>query len=184
MPFQGNLPDLMLQRIMGKAAWQPLCTGSYPASMQMLLAGKADLALLAEPMASAALIADPGLSRVPDLCTLWQTATALDRCPSAGAMLATSGLPQRSGVPAGLEEAFARCAEDPGLAHDLVISEFPDLAAGRGAKAYSGIPAGVLALPADQLRLNGLFSEIYTIAPNALGGALPAQYFYSGGTAP
>lgn len=181
MPFEGNLPDLMLRRILGTTAWQPLYTGAYPASMQMLLAGKADLALLAEPMASAALAADPTLRRRSDLCPLWQKATGATACPPGGALLASPDLPARGKIVTALETAHSDIATTPGQAHALLAGFFPELSTGPGASAFAGITASLLVMPADAAPLRAFYGEIFDLAPQAIGGTLPGPEFYASG---
>jgi NitT/TauT family transport system substrate-binding protein len=135
-------------------------------------------------MASAALAADPMLRRRADLCPLWQGATGATDCPPGGALIASPDLPARAQIMAALATADAEIAAAPGRAHALLAGAFPELAAGPGASAYAGITATLLVMPADAAPLSAFYGEIFALAPQALGGALPGPGFYAAGTGP
>lgn len=62
VPFRNDTPDFILRRLLAKAGLKPgkdlQCdyAGTPPEAMQMLLAGRVDAALLAEPAATAAIL--------------------------------------------------------------------------------------------------------------------------------
>ncbi|WP_460275749.1 ABC transporter substrate-binding protein [Celeribacter sp. ULVN23_4] len=182
LPFKGNLPDLLMQRITrDQAAFTPVYTGDYMAAMQLLLAGKADLALLPEPLASALLSRAPEMQRRADLCVLWQQATTLTHCPPAGLVAANGALDAETlaKVQSAYVAAFARVSNDPSRAGQYLSDSFPQVPANDGA-AYAGLRPVSLPLPQEAAPLAAFYAEIFALAPDALGGQLPAEDFFAG----
>lgn len=178
LPFKGYLPDLMMRRIAepGTGTWQPNYTGSLVAGMQLLLAGKVDTAMLAEPMATLALDRDKALSRRADLCRLWRDATALADCPPAGVVIANPQFGKRPEIREAYRAAFARIAGDPGSAAALLAQYFPDMAA--ASEGFTRIKAIDLPMPERAAVLREFYAAILEIEPAAIGGRLPNPDFF------
>jgi NitT/TauT family transport system substrate-binding protein len=178
LPFKGYLPDLMMRRISapGPASWQPRYTGGPVAGMQLLLAGRVDTAMLAEPMATLALTQDASLSRRADLCMLWRAATALDSCPPAGVVVVNTAFHDRPEIVAAYHAAFAGLAADPGRAAGLLARHFPEL--GQAGQAYARIRPLDLPMPEKASELAGFYAALQDVEPAAIGGRLPAPAFY------
>ncbi|EPX84097.1 hypothetical protein [Salipiger mucosus] len=177
LPFKGNLPDLLMQRLASDApdAFTPTYTGNYMATMQLVLAGRAEIALLPEPLASVLVAQAPDMARLADVCELWRGQTTLEACPPGGAVV--SNIPaDRPDLQAAYEAAFARLAAAPQQAAALLASVFPDLPdTGEG---YAEMAPRALSLPENRTVLAAFYAEIFSIAPEALGGELPDAAFF------
>ncbi|EIM77009.1 sulfonate/nitrate transport system substrate-binding protein [Nitratireductor aquibiodomus RA22] len=178
LPFKGYLPDLMMRRIAqpGSESWQPHYTGNPVAGMQLLIAGRVDTALLAEPMATLALTQDAALGRRADLCMLWRDATALADCPPAGVVVVNDAFENNPQIRGAYLAAFHALAANPGNAADLLSLHFPHM--DRARAGFSRIRALDLPMPERQDVLAAFFAEIMSIEPAAIGGALPGPDFY------
>lgn len=178
LPFKGYLPDLMMRRIEqpGPTTWQPTYTGSLMAGMQLLLAGKVDTAMLAEPMATLALAKNKTLVRRADLCTLWRDATDLADCPPAGVVIANPAFGQKPEIRAAYRAAFARLADNPGLAAELLAQHFPEMAA--ASDGFGRIKAMDLPMPQHATVLRDFYGAILDVEPAAIGGRVPDQDFF------
>ncbi|ABL69588.1 taurine ABC transporter substrate-binding protein [Paracoccus denitrificans] len=178
LPFKGYLPDLLMHRIAapGPESWTPFYTGSLVAGMQLVLAGRADTALLAEPMATLALAQDPSLTRRADLCALWRGATALVDCPPAGVVIVNRAFDGRPEVIAAYGAAFAKLATEPSTAAALLDLHFPNMR--QAAQGFSRIGPHSLPMPENAAVLSGFYGELLTVEPAAIGGALPNSTLY------
>jgi NitT/TauT family transport system substrate-binding protein len=178
LPFKGYLPDLMMRRIEqpGPQTWQPAYTGSLMAGMQLLLAGKVDTAMLAEPMATLALGQDKTLVRRADLCKLWRDATALADCPPAGVVIANPAFGEKPEVRTAYRAAFERLANDPSLAAGLLAQHFPEMAS--ASEGFGRIKAIDLPMPQHATVLRDFYRAILDIEPAAVGGGLPKPDFF------
>lgn len=178
LPFKGYLPDLMIRRVgaPGPESWQPHYTGDHIAGMQLLLAGRVDAAMLAEPMATLALAQDPDLRRLADLCVLWREATQLAVCPPAGVVIANPAFQDRPEIREAYRAAFAALAADPGKASALLALHFPGM--DKAGDGFARIEAQDLPMPDHAAELAAFYAEILAIEPAAIGGKLPGPDFY------
>lgn len=177
LPFKGNLPDLMMQwlAVDSPNAFAPIYSGNYMATMQLVLAGRADMALLPEPLAGTLVSHAPDMTRLADICDLWRDHTALEACPPGGAIVSNIAA-DRADLRAAYDAAFTRLAAEPQQAAALLASAFPELP--NTAKGYADMAPRSLSLPEDRAALAAFYVEIFSIAPEALGGKLPDAAFF------
>ena len=190
--FKNDMPDLLFRSAMTHAG---LTEGrdyriDYAASAleatQLLLAGKARIAILGEPVATMALAkgaqAGLGLRRAVDIAQAWGAATGRTaRVPVLGVAatedLARDDMDFLSGFHAALRDAVAWMRAHPVEAGALGARDFGFNAQALAASlAHSNIDA----VPAATARgdLEFLWNALAEISPGVVGGHLPDAAFY------
>lgn len=194
VPFRNDMPDYILQRLLTRAGLkvgkdaQFEYAGTPPEAMQMLLAGRVDAALLAEPGATAAILrAKVGLkwfTRAIDCQKEWAAIVGGNGfIPQAG-LVVTQAFADRVGrkgletlqnaLQAAVEytvdhplRASVAAATEIGLLSPVVAEAIP----------YSNLAA----LPASSIRpeLEKFFSILAEDDPRIIGGKLPGDSFYA-----
>ncbi|ULB12422.1 ABC transporter substrate-binding protein (plasmid) [Cereibacter azotoformans] len=191
VPFRNDMPDILLRRLLAERGLSEadltlVGAGTPFEAVQLLLTGRAEVALLPEPAASLAEMkaeqSGRALHRVLDLTGEWGRITGL------GASLPQAGL--------GMTEAFrAENPEAPALLQEALARVLPAVLADPAAAAASaaphlGMPAPVLARsiprsalvarPAREARpqIEAMLSALADADPKLIGGRLPGHGFY------
>ena len=196
IPFRGGVPDLLFRYLAGETGpnldknltFQ--YTTDFAEAVQLLLAGRGDAAVLAEPSGTAAqhLGQQKGLKvrRVLNLQEEWARVTGRrPRIPEAGTLALTSLVDNHSDVVQVIQSGL-RASVDWATQNRKQAAEL-------GAK-YLGLKAPMVEkslvytpmemVPAAQARedLEFWFSRLKEKNPKIIGGALPDDKFYYGGT--
>lgn len=195
VPFRNDMPDLVMARLLKHAGLVPgrdleiETTGSPMEAMQMLVAGRVDAALVAEPAATAAItrtrklrLLGRDVHRLIDVQTAWAEATGRSPIlPQAGLALTTKLIEARPQLPAALQAALAAAA--------VRVNAGPDVAA-EVAAPYLDFPAPILAgsIPTSKLvarparaARGDIEAMLETLAESdaaIIGGKLPDDGFY------
>jgi len=194
VPFRNDMPDYVLQRLLTRAGLkvgkdvQFEYAGTPPEAMQLLLAGRVDAALLAEPAATAAILrAKVGLkwfTRAIDCQKEWAEVVGGSAfIPQAG-LVVTQPFIERVGRK-GLEtlQNAVREAVDYTLNHPLWASAAAATEMGLLSPIVAeAIPhSNLVALPASSIRpdLEKFFSILAEDDPRIIGGKLPGDSFYA-----
>ncbi|MDJ1160270.1 ABC transporter substrate-binding protein [Chelatococcus sp. SYSU_G07232] len=194
VPFRNDMPDLILRRLLAKAGLQPGkdvaldYAGSPPEATQMLLAGHADAALLAEPAATAAVLRSKlslrGLGRAIDCQREWAKATGGSGfIPQAGLAVTRAFIDEvgRDGLvrlQQSLQSAVQFVVEHPVRASLATATELGLL----GPVVAEAIPhSNLAALPASSIRreLEAFFTLLAEDDLRIIGGKLPDDGFYA-----
>lgn len=192
VPFRNDMPDLVIKRLLAYHGMDPATditlesTGSPVEATQMLLLGRVDAALIAEPAGTAAgmlgKVIGKDIRRVIDVQAAWGEATGR-----------TPVLPQ-----AGLALTDALCEAHPELADALQLKleaaaetvNADPAAAARIAAEFLDFPAPVLAasIPVSKLvatraskarqPIESMLSALADADPAVIGGRLPDDGFY------
>lgn len=194
VPFRNDMPDFILRRLLARAGLKIGSdihlefAGTPPEAMQMLLAGRVDAALLAEPAATAAIlrakVSLTWLTRAIDCQKEWAKTIGGDPfIPQAGVVV-TRPFVERVGQK-GLEtlqnalhaaveftvnhpyRASVSSASELGLLSPVVAEAIPH--------------SNLAALPASSIRpdLERFFSILAEDDPRIIGGKLPDDAFYA-----
>lgn len=194
VPFRNDMPDFILRRLVAKAGLEPGedlrldYTATPPEAMQMLLAGRADAALLAEPAATAAILRAKlslgGLGRAIDCQKAWAVAIGGDGfLPQAG-LAVTPALIDEIGQ-GGLEtlQEALRSAVDFVVNHPMraSLASAAELGLLSPVVAQAVPHSNLVALPASSVRreLETFFSILSEDDPRIIGGKLPDEGFYA-----
>ena len=192
VPFRNDMPDLILRHVASAAGLQPdkdfelMYTATPPEAVQFLLAGRADSAVLPEPLATAAFLrglkASVSVNRALDLQTEWGKATGrAPFIPQAGAIVHQSLLDENPD--------FVRVFQEESKASTDWVNNNP-VSAGNLAQDYLGIGAPVIeksipfsnlrAVNADDARedLAFFFETLARQSKEIIGGRLPRDDFY------
>lgn len=182
IPLKGNMPDTIFSTLAARAGLDlsreaVSYLDSYLAAKDALVAGDTDVAVLPEPVASAAAAA--GAIRLLDMQEQWAALTGRPpRFPQAGAF-----------VPAGLEAAEIGLLMDvTGDALEWMAANPED--AGELGAPLLGLPAGIIAASlraTNWLSLSGadarddlefFYRTLMEASPDLVKGGLPGDAFY------
>ncbi|MGQ0682594.1 ABC transporter substrate-binding protein [Bradyrhizobium sp.] len=194
VPFRNDMPDFILRRLLAGAGLKPgkdlHCdyAGTPPEAMQMLLAGRVDAALLAEPAATAAILRAKlslmQLTRAIDCQKEWaKIAGGSAFIPQAG-LAVTRAFADRIGrdgltsIQNALQAAVRFVIDHPlraSLPSALELGAMSPIIA--EAVPYSNLAA----LTASSVRpeLESFFSTLAEDDPRIINGKLPDQAFYA-----
>jgi NitT/TauT family transport system substrate-binding protein len=193
VPFRNDTPDFILRRLLVKAGLKPgkdlQCdyAGTPPEAMQMLLSGRVDVALLAEPAATAAILRAKlslkHLTRAIDCQKEWAEAVGGSSfIPQAG-LAVTRALADRIGrdglmtIQNALQAAVGFVVDHPLRASLLSAFELgamsPVIAE---AIPYSNL--AVLTASSVRPELESFFSILSEDEPRIINGKLPDPAFY------
>lgn len=192
VPFRNDMPDFIFRRLLAAAKLHPSdlaidYSGTPPEAMQMLVAGRADAALLAEPASSAAILrakmAGKTIERAVDCQKAWAAATSYATLPQAGLAI-TDKLASQIGadgidaLQTALESATQSVNQNPGAAAAIAAAPlelpapvietsiaFSHLVAERATRARAD--------------LTGLFETLAKDDQRIIGGKLPDDRFYA-----
>jgi len=192
VPFRNDMPDFIFRRLMAAAKLQPSdltidYSGTSPEAMQMLVAGRADAALLAEPASSAAILrammAGKTIERAIDCQKAWAAATGYATIPQAGLAI-TDKLADQIGadgvnaLQTVLESAAQAVNKNPAAAASVAA---PSLELPAPVIEKSIAFSKLVAERATRARadLIGLFDTLAKDDPRIVGGKLPDDRFYA-----
>jgi len=195
IPFKGDSPDLIF-RTVAKLAGVPeeemdlQYVSAAPEALQMLMAGKADAAVLPEPVATAAILQGKQ-NNVPvrelfELRQEWGRVTGREPyIPQIGTIAVTDLIDQHPEVIAAIQE---------GLQESVTwIQENPADAASLGGPYLSGLKAPVIQNSLDRTPFRFMtatdaretvefyFTKLAELNPEIIGGQLPDDGFYYAG---
>lgn len=192
VPFKNDMPDFIFRRLLAarRIATEELVidySGTPPEAVQLLLAGRADAALLSEPASAGALLLSglrgKGLERAIDTRLAWREATEAASLPQAG--LAVSDVLARE-----IGEAGIRTLQQAVEAALVTVLADPAAAASEAATLFQ-LPGPVLAraVPFSNLvaqlasaarpDLEKMFVALAEGDARIIGGKLPGDGFYA-----
>lgn len=192
VPFRNDMPDLIVARLLKHHRMVPgsdltlQVTGSPVEAMQLLLMGRVDAALVAEPVATAATIRGRrmgrSIHRAIDIQKAWAEATGREPVlPQAGLALTDALIGARPELADALQLVLESAAEK--------VNADPGTAAGMAAP-FLDFPAPVLAasIPASKLvavragtaraSIEAMLTTLAEADPAIIGGRLPDDGFY------
>lgn len=191
IPFRGDTPDLVFQYLarangLDLRALTIQYTGSPLEAVQLLLAGRGEVAVLHEPAATAAEMvgARQGVRvrRVLDLQTEWGRATGRPpRIPQAGTLARRDLIEAHPDVIAavqrGLAEAVGWTLNNPAAAaarsSRLLGLEPPVIE-----RSLARTPLRFVTARDARSELEFYFQRLYELSPDVIGGGLPDDAFY------
>lgn len=192
MPFKADMPDLVLQYIAAESGmkanrdYQLNYVANPFQALQLLLSGRADHAVLPEPVATAArlrgLKSSRQLHRAINLQQAWGEVTGGEAAiPQAGMVVSETLLQALPELPKRLNQALSESTA-------WVVNN--PASAGRLGEAYLGMKAPVIeqSIPFSNFRLTPaaegreqlqrFFGILARVSPAIIGGRLPADDFY------
>jgi len=195
VPLKGDIPDLVFRYLAGKNGLdlekdvKPSYIGTTPEAMQLLLAGKADAVVLAEPVNTAAEIQGQAkgikVRAALDLQAEWGKATGRPaRFPQVGTVALTAVTKDHPEVAAaindGLKAAVDWARANPAEAGTLGEQTLADLKSPVIQKSLSRTPMEVVPAAAAREELEFFFARLKELSPEIIGGDLPDAAFYYG----
>lgn len=192
VPFKNDMPDFIFRRLLAFSQITPDAlsidySGTPPEAVQLLLAGRADAALLSEPASAGALLLaglrGKELERAIDTRLAWQKATGAASLPQAGLAI-SDPLGRELGeagirtLQQGMEAALAAVLADP----SAVASDAATLFQLPGPVLARAVPfSNLVVQPASAARpdLEKLFTALAEGDPRIIGGKLPGGGFYA-----
>lgn len=194
VPFRNDMPDFIMRRLLARAGLKPGTdlrvdyAGTPLEAMQMLVAGRVDAALLAEPAVTAAILRArlslTHFTRAIDCQKEWaKTVGGNGFIPQAG-LAVTRSFIEKAGanglkmLQSALQEAVGFVLAHPLRAALLLATELGLLSP----IVAEAIPySNLAALPASSVRpeLESFFSILAEDDPRIIGGKLPDDAFYA-----
>lgn len=186
IPFKNDMPDLVLQTLCRKqgidlSAIHIQYTATPPEALALFLGGKADFALLPEPLMSMAQLMGKGkgenILRALDMQQQWgDTFATRALLPQAGLLLVDSFIAAHGDFIAALQQdlqdavRWAEANPDATAALSAELLPFPEqaLQIANAHSRFAAIPAADIS--ADILRF---FRELHSLNPQIIGGKLP-----------
>lgn len=192
IPFKGDMPDLIFQYLARQHGLDTTKldfqhTAAPTEALQLLLAGQGQVAVLSEPMATAAELRGQKqgirVRRVLDLQQEWASATGGPaRIPQAGTLAAASLVEQHSqivaAIQAGLTEAVSWAQASPGEAaqtgNRVIGLEAPMIE-----RSLPRTPLEMVTATDARPELEAFFQRLAELSPEIIGGGLPDSGFYA-----
>jgi NitT/TauT family transport system substrate-binding protein len=190
VPLKGDIPDLVFRYLCAKAGVEvtPTYVSAPTEAMQMLLAGKADAAVLTEPVATAAQIQGKakGVRVAVNLQQEWGRLTGrAPRFPQVGTIAMTAVIKEHPEVVAaiqtGLIDAVSWARLNPKDAAALGEQTLTDLKAPVIEQSLTRTPLDVVPAAQAKDELAFFFQALKELSPEIIGGDLPDSGFYYGG---
>ncbi len=186
---QGATPDFLFRRLLKAGGIDPEkdlrldYSLPYPEAAAALAAGKISCAILPEPFATMARLANPSLRSPLDLGSLWTRATGEASYPMTAFVVSGKLAAER---PAAVRTILESCAasiswvrERPAKAGALVEKHELGLKAGIAAKAIP-LSAYVFRLASEaRPGVEALLGVFLDLSPASVGGSLPGDGFYA-----
>jgi NitT/TauT family transport system substrate-binding protein len=192
VPFRNDMPDLVMGRLLAHHGLKPGAditlesAGSPIEAIQLLLAGRVDAVLSAEPAVSAAILrgaaAGKAVRRVIDVQKAWAEATGGSAVlPQAGMALTVPFMEANPGIADALHGIAEKATAE--------VNDDPVRAAAEAAPALD-MPAAVIvaSLPTSKLvvrrasaaraEIEAMLSALAEADPAIIGGKLPDDGFY------
>lgn len=195
LTYRGDLPDLVLTSLATGQGLDPArdfklrYLPNFPAAAKQLIGGKSKHAMLAEPMASAALLRSakmkgkaPKLYRAIDIQKEWgRVHHSKPRMAEAG----ICAMPRITGHPE-VVEAFQKayrtatewCRANPKKAAQIVTRKIPGLKPGPVASALKNANLKFVLARDAKLELVQFYEILMGLNPAKIGGKLPNDGFY------
>jgi NitT/TauT family transport system substrate-binding protein len=186
---QGATPDFLLRSLLAAAGLDPDTdlrldySLPYPEAASALAAGKIAYAILPEPFATMARLANPSIRSPLDLGALWTKQTGQTSYPMTAFVVSSTLAAERPQAVKAILESYAASiawvVANPVEAGKLVEKEELGLRAGIAAKA---IPLSAYVFkPAREARpaVEALLGAFLRLAPASIGGHLPDDGFYA-----
>jgi NitT/TauT family transport system substrate-binding protein len=194
VPFQGSVPDVMFQYIAKKEGLDPeedfqLQYVTDPTmAAQLLLAGKADNAVLSEALATAVLLqtkdADKPLRKALAFDKAWAAVAGDDAASPIAGTVATASVLDKPAVIAAFSREYQAAVEwmlaNPEAAGKLVETQLPQLGLKAAVMAASLKSISWKYTPVAQARpaLDAFYGVLSELSPDVIGGKLPDDGFY------
>lgn len=188
LPFRGDMPDIVLQLVAARQGIEPQrdlklrYTATPIEAMQLLVMGRGEHALLAEPTVSTALRKAQGLHRSIDLQQEWgQAFQRAPRIPQAGVCVLGKALDDTALVArfqAAYAEAHGWCGNDPDACGALVARRIDMLTPEGVADALRAVKHPFATGAQARPELEFFFEQLRARDPGMVGGKLPAADFY------
>lgn len=189
--FRHDMPDLTfraLARMEGMDAEKDMTLSYVQTAMeaaQMLAAGKASTAILAEPQATAAIMMAQAkgrtLHRAFELNSVWGRHKPKPRIPMAGIALHAALIEEApellAAVRAGLGPARDRVMADPAATAKLAEAKM-EMRPQIFEKAFPHLNIDLVSARAAKAELVDFYTTLLDLEPEALGGRLPPDDFY------
>lgn len=181
VPFKGDLPDLLLQRL-GMVREQARYVSGPVEAMNLLLAGQVTYAFLAEPFATLVRTHDPALSDRLAVCDRWESATGRSGCPVLTVVASPVGAidPSKAAlIVDAYEGAFEAVLQNPEKAARLVSEAFPGLPEVVLRRAFENLSGDLDSASMAEARLRRFLDAIVALEPEAIGGKVPDIRFFA-----
>ncbi len=185
---QGATPDYLMRRLLKEAGLDPdkdlrlSYSLPYPEMAAALAAGKISHAVLPEPFATVATMANPALKAPVDLGALWTKATGQPSYPMTALVVTERFAAERPealrAVLAAAKDSLAWVKADPAAAGLLVEKHELGLKAPVAAKAIPRSAYVYVPAPAARPAVEALLKVFLETAPASVGGKLPDGAFY------
>lgn len=193
--FRGDAPDLVFRQILGKLGMNPDkdVTLNYVATPteagQLFLAGKADTAILQEPMTTAVQMrgmqAGIPVHRVLDLTDIYgRVNNRAGGIPQAGLGVSEELVQQRPELVKAIHEAClagARWVGNNPASAGRLGTDYLDLPAPIIERSLPHFRLGVASAAQSRTEMEAFFSDLLAMSPDIVGGRLPESGFYWGG---
>ncbi|MBL8968226.1 MAG: ABC transporter substrate-binding protein [Spirochaetaceae bacterium] len=185
---QGATPDYLVRRLLKEAGLDPdkdlrlSYSLPYPEMAAALAAGKISYAVLPEPFATVATMANPGLKAPVDLGALWTKATGQVSYPMTALVATERFAAERPealrAILAAAKDSLAWVKADPAAAGLLVEKHELGLKAPVAAKAIPRSAYVYVPAPTARPAVEALLKVFLETAPASVGGKLPDGAFY------
>lgn len=192
IPFKGDSPDLIFQIIAREAGIQDgeielAYVSAAPEALQMLLAGKADAAVLPEPVASAAILQGKQngvpVRELYELRQEWGRVTGREPLiPQIGTIAVSELIEQHpeviDAIQTGLQESVTWIQENPADAAKLGEPYLNGLKAPVIQSSLGRTPFQFVSAADAREEIEFFFSKLAELSPEIIGGGLPDDGFY------
>jgi len=192
--FRNDAPDLVFRQILRKLGMNPDkdVTLNYVATpteaAQLFLAGKADIAILQEPMATATQMrgmqAGIAVHRVLDLTEVYgRVNNRKGGIPQAGLGISEDLAQQRPDLVKAIHEACvagARWVGNNPASAGRLGTDYLDLPAPIIERSLPHFRLGVVSAAEARAGMEAFFTDLLEMSPDILGGKLPESGFYWG----
>lgn len=195
LTYRKELPDLVLTALAKKQGLDPArdfklrYLPNFPAVAGQLISGQADNGMLAEPMASMALLRSakmkgtaPKLFRAVDLQEEWGRVYDTRPRIAAAGICAMPRIAKNPEVVRAFEEAYRKsaewCKKNPEKAAGIVTKYIPGLKPGPVASALKNARLNVVTAMDAKPELIQFYSVLKSLNPAKIGGRLPDDGFY------
>jgi NitT/TauT family transport system substrate-binding protein len=186
---QGATPDFLFRRLLKGAGIDPDKDISldyslpYPEAAAALAAGKIAYAILPEPFATMAKMANPAIRSTLDLGALWTTQTGQVSYPMTAFVVSSKLAAERPQAVKVILEAYASSVEwvvtKPAEAGALVEKQELGLKSGMAARAIPVSAYVFISAPAARPSVESLLGVYLAMLPASIGGKLPDDGFYA-----
>jgi NitT/TauT family transport system substrate-binding protein len=194
IPFQGSIPDLLYQYVTADQELDPVAdfdlvyAPNPQQTAQMLIGGQVDLAILPEPLTTAAILqtkdGDAPLRRVFDMGTEWAEATGGETKATIAGTVALPGVQDKPDVVAIFSREYELAIEwmldNPQEAGQMAEENLPELGfnAGPVSQALQNITWNYVPAADARAEIEAFFTVLTTLSPDVIGGGLPDEGFY------